>query len=219
MTNLAIVSDIRLYRDGLRVMLNEIDNISVVSAVESQEEITNLLEVSLLDVVLVDMRMQESCSIIISVIKKSKDIKIIVIAVPEDDENYLLCVKTGVAGYLSKESTVEELVDAIKIVDKGSLYCPCSITQNIVNSVKNQHDRKKINEDKFTHSNQLNTLTQREIQIVKLVAGGMPNKVIAKSLTIELSTVKNHVHSILVKMGVENRAQVACLLQKNDIHI
>lgn len=215
MTNCVIVSDIRLYRDGLGVMLDEVDDITVTGVVESLCELSKTLEAGFIDVLLLDMRMQEISAFINAATKKYMDIKIIVIAVPQDDELYLSCVNSGVAGYLSNESTIAELVEAIITVAKGGLYCPCGITQNIVNSVKHQHDREIINEEKPGYSNQINTLTQREAQIVKLMAGGMSNKTIAKSLTIELSTVKNHVHNILVKMGLESRAQVACLLQEN----
>ena len=215
MVNLAIVSDIRLYREGIDRILSEINNINVVGIAESNDEILNLLGISHLDVVLLDMRMSNSQAIVTSIANDFANTKIIVIAVPEDDDNYLLCVEAGITGYLSRESSIEELIDAVKTVDKGSLYCPCSITQYILSSVKHKHSSNKINDVKLTYTKLINSLTQRELQIVKLLAEGMSNKKIAQTLTIELSTVKNHVHNILVKMGVESRTQVACLLQEN----
>lgn len=217
MVNLAIVSDIRLYREGIDRILSEVNSINVVGIAESNNEILNLLAISHLDVVLLDMRMPNSQLIVTSIANDYANAKIIVIAVPEDEDNYLLCVESGITGYLSKESSIEELIDAVKTVDKGSLYCPCSITQYILNCVrhKHKHNSNQINDVKLTYSKLINSLTQREMQIVKLLAEGMSNKKIAQTLTIELSTVKNHVHNILVKMGVESRSQVACLLQKN----
>ena len=214
MTNLAIVSDIRLYREGLGRILNEIDGICVIDVIDSHKKILKLLETKYLDVILLDMRMPDNCLIISSLTKKFFKIKIIVIAVPDVDESYLLCAESGIAGYLSKESTIEDLVDAIKAVGQGDLYCPCNITQYILNSVKHRREGNKINAVKLNDSNILGSLTQREEQIVKLVADGMSNKKIANTLNIELSTVKNHVHNILVKLGIDSRSQIASMLQK-----
>jgi DNA-binding NarL/FixJ family response regulator len=215
--NLAIVSDIRLYREGLGRILSETDEINVVGVIESHEEIFKLLEFNQLDIMLLDMRMVNNYDILTAIIKDYADTKIIVLAVPENDENYLLCVESGIAGYLAKESTIDDLVDAVKTVDKGNLYCPCVITQYILKSVKNIQKSHQINDIKFTYSKLLELLTQREFQIIKLLAEGNSNKQIANILTIELSTVKNHVHNILVKMGVDSRTRAVSLLQENDL--
>lgn len=217
MINLAIVSDVQLYKDGLSLILTDIEKINVVSIAESNVEILSFLAKNELDIALVDMRMPDSKAIIFSITRYHPKIKIIVMALPENDENYLMCVESGIAGYLSRDSTVEALIDAILTVDKGDLYCPCSVTQYILRCVRHRNDDKKVSDVKFTYSKLIDLLTQREMQIVKLLADGMSNKKIAKNLTIELSTVKNHVHNILVKMGVESRVQIACLLQSNGV--
>jgi two-component system response regulator DegU len=218
MTNLAIVSDIRLYRECLGRIFNEIDKINVVGVIETHEEILKLLEINQLDVVLLDMRMVNNYKILTAITKVYADTKIIVLAVPENDDSYLLCVESGIAGYLSKESTIGDLVDAVKTVAKGGLYCPSAITQYILRSVKNKKKINHINDVENIYSKILDLLTQREVQIIKLLAEGKSNKQIANILTIELSTVKNHVHNILVKMGVESRIKVACLLRGNILN-
>ena len=162
MINLAIVSDIRLYREGLGRILNEVDEINVVDVVESHNEILKLLEVNRLNMILLDMRTFDNCKVLTSITKNFVNTKIIVIAVPENDDNFLLCAESGIAGYLTKKSTIEELVDAIKTVDKGGLYCPSSITEYILNSIKHKHDDNQINEINLTYSKLLNILTQRE---------------------------------------------------------
>lgn len=214
MINLAIISDIRLYREGLGKILNEIEGINVVGVIEGYKEIFTISEIVQLDVVLLDIRMRDSMAMAASVTSEYSSVKIIVTAVPDNDNNYLQCIESGITGYLLNDSTIDELIDAVKTVDKGSMYCPCAITQYILRDVKNKRDEKKINEDKSGYSKSFNLLTQRELQIVNLLTEGMSNKAIAKNLTIELSTVKNHVHNILVKMGVESRTQVACMLQE-----
>ena len=215
MTNLAIVSDIRLYREGLARILGESANINVVAALDNHIETLDLLQKDRVDVLLFDMRMKNSDELLTVITKDYAGTKIIVLAVPENDDNYLLCLESGIAGYLSKESSIDELVEAVRTVESGRMYCPCDITQHILKYVKNRGNDNKANDIQLNYTKPFKGLTQRESQIVKLVAEGMSNKKIAKVLTIELSTVKNHVHNILVKMGVESRTQVACLLQEN----
>jgi len=217
MLNLAIVSDIRLYREGLGKILGDIDIINIVDVTDNHEDILSLLEVGRLDIVLLDMRMVTSCTVLAAMAKYYDNTKIIAVAVPENDANYQLCVESGITGYLSKESTVEELVDAIKTVNNGSIYCPYKITQFILKTVKSKCNKNQVNEIKLTYSKLLNELTQREKQIAKLLAEGLSNKLIAKTLNIELSTVKSHVHNILGKMGVESRVQAAGMLQENNL--
>lgn len=214
MINIAIVSDIRLYREGIGRILDEEGFINIAAISETHEEISTTLDQGNIDLVLLDMRMANNNSVLTSILNRHPDVKIIVIATPENDENYLLCAQSGISGYLTKEATVNELKDAVKTVFNGSLYCPGSITQNILESIRHKHESNSINEIKYSYSKLLNILTQRETQVVKLVAEGLSNKQIASKLTIELSTVKNHVHNILVKMGVESRTKAACLIQE-----
>ena len=213
MINLVIISDIRLYREGLGRMLSEVDNINLVGLADAHDEAIGILGVNHLDVILLDMRMVDNCSVLTAITEKYVNTKIIVMAVPDNNDSFLLCAESGITGYLTNESTIEELIEAIKTVDRGGVYCPNSMTQYILKSIKHKHD--DVDEIKFKYSKLLRNLTQRETQVVKLLAEGLSNKQIAKKLTIELSTVKNHVHNILVKMCVESRAKCACLLQEN----
>ena len=214
MTTLAIVSDVRLYREGIGRVLSNINEINLVGVVEGRNEILNLLEQETLDTVLVDMRMSNGDAILSSITNLYSDTKIIVIALQENDDNYLSCVELGVSGYLSNESTIDDLLEAIITVGQGALYCPRNITQYILKSVRHRSIENKVKDAKTSYSTLHSGLTRREIEIVRFLAEGMSNKKIAQNLTIELSTVKNHVHNILVKMGVKNRAQIACLLQE-----
>lgn len=213
MTNLAIVSDIRLYREGLEKILGATENINVVAALDSYVEILKLLEENQLDVVLLDMRMINNDEILTAISTNYAKTKIIALAVPENDDNYLLCLESGIAGYLPKESSISELMEAVRTVNNGRMYCPASINQSILRSVKHLHDDYRSSDIHSSGTKAREALTPRENQIVQLLTRGMSNKKIAQTLTIELSTVKNHVHNILVKMGAENRSQIACLLQ------
>jgi len=211
MIRLAIVSDVTLYREGIGKILSEDNKINVLGAFEKKHDLLRVLSVGNVDVVLLDMRMDNSYGVLNSIRSDYENVKIIVIAVPEKEENFLRCIESDITGYLSKESTIDELIEAVITVDKGNLYCPCGITQYILQSVKSKGDKKR--NVQASYSDVLNDVTKREMQIIKLLADGMSNKQIARTLTIEISTVKNHVHNILVKLGVESRAKVACMLR------
>jgi len=220
MINLAIVSDIRLYREGVGYIIDEDESMNVVIATESQDEVLSVLKSNEINIMLLDMRMSNSNKVLSNIVLNYPKIKIIVIAVPENDDDYLFCAQSGITGYLTKESTVNDLKDALVTVFKGNFYCPGTITKYILDGIKHKHEKEsvqenRVNEIKQTYSRLLNILTQREAQVVRLIAKGLSNKQIAKNLSIELSTVKNHVHNILVKMGVDSRTRAACILQES----
>ena len=217
MINLLIVSDVRLYADCVGSVLGKINKISVEGVAYNKEDIEKLFELDDMDIILLDMRMVDGFSILRMISSRFNNVKIIVVALPEDDGNYMECMELGVTGYLSKGSTVEELIDSVKIVERGGLCCPCDIAQYFLKFVKNKKIKNNVSDLQLTYPKLLKVLTQREVQIIKLLAKGMSNKKISQALFIELSTVKNHVHNILVKMGVENRSQVACFLQESNV--
>lgn len=217
MIKLLIISDVRLYTECVGRVLSETNKLSVEGVACNKEDIGKLFELDHIDIILLDMRMDDSFSILRMVSSRFDKVKIIVVALPEDDDSFMKCLEFGVTGYLSKNSTAEELIDSVKIVERGGLCCPSDITQYFLKLVKIKKSNNKVSDLQLTYPKLLKVLTQRELQIIKLLAKGMSNKKISQSLFIELSTVKNHVHNILVKIGVENRSQVACFLQESNV--
>ena len=215
MINLAIISNIRLYREGLVRILNDVAEIDVICITGSENKLLKCIEKKRLDVVLLDMGMENNFQELASLARQDSSIKIIVMGVSNSDDKYLICAEEGITGYLSRDSTVDELIEAIILVNKGDVYCPSDITKCILSSIK-KHSLTHVEQANKMQTKEImkdDVLTIRESQIIKLLAQGMSNKKIANTLTIEISTVKNHVHNILVKMGAENRAQAACMLR------
>jgi len=217
MIKVIIISDIKIYCEGLGQILSQIDSIEITGLENNIEDAIKKIELSEPDVVLLDMNMVDSCSVAHAIVGVCSHTKVLALAVPEDESNIIECAEAGIAGYIAREASLDELIDTVIGTKKGEFYCPPKIAafifktvQNIAQSAKKNYLPKVISNE----SQQFEGLTKRERQIVSLLVDGMSNKQIARSLCIEVSTVKNHVHNVLVKLGVKSRTQAVSLLQR-----
>ena len=217
MIRILIISDIRLYSEGLSEILGQLEGINVIGVASDLDSAILSIEKSAPDVVLQDMTMESSCRTVQYIITSCPDVKIVALAVPEDENNIFACAKAGITGYIAREASLDELLRAVQIAVKGELYCPQKFAASLMSKIRMQtaSATRALKEKRKRSDALFKTLTKREWQIAGLVADGFSNKQIARHLTIEVSTVKNHVHSILVKMGVDSRGQAAHLLQHN----
>lgn len=213
MINLGVVSDIRLYRDGLSRILNEVPSIVVVGEANNVKQAIDIIISSHPDIVLLDMRMLDNYGVITAIENQSYKTKLIVLSMAEDETNVLTCAEAGISGYLSRDSSLDELVEAVFQVHNGEIYCPSCITKYLLSSVKKSKGKLNGFNTKLNDSVIAGVLTRRERQVVNMIADGFSNKQIARNLTIEVSTVKNHVHSVLVKLDAKSRTQAVSMLQ------
>jgi two-component system, NarL family, nitrate/nitrite response regulator NarL len=143
-------------------------------------------------------------------------IKIIALSVPYDESNILMCAEAGITSYVPREASLDELIAAVIGSAKGECYCPPKIAALLFNKIQNLARRARqtcLPDSGRDHDIHLTDLTRREKQILNLMADGLSNKQISNALVIEVSTVKNHVHNILVKLDVQSRVQAVSLLQ------
>lgn len=218
MIQMIIISDIRIYSDGLARILNNIDYIDVLATARNVVEAEHAVRKYNPNILLIDMTMTDGCRTVTRLQLLSPDIKQIALAVPNDEQCTIACAKVGVMGYVSRESSLDELIDAVKKVNRGEFYCPPKIAATMLKKIKNILEPTRSQEEDEhiqIYSSLYNGLTRRELQIADLLACGLSNKQIARNLTIEVSTVKNHVHNILVKMGVDSRFKAACAFKEN----
>ena len=133
------------------------------------------------------------------------DAKIVALGVPTDDDAIVRILEAGAAGFVTSEQSLPDLVAAVEAAAAGELECPPHLAAALVRrvAVLAAGGARKANG---------NGLTPRQRQIAALVADGLSNKQIARSLSIERATVKNHVHTILIKLGITRRDQVAARL-------
>jgi DNA-binding NarL/FixJ family response regulator len=202
MIRVMLVDDQNLVRKGVRSLLELSTDIAIVAeAADGAEAIRMLPEVNP-DVMLLDMRMPGMSGIdVLQTLAKNDAVPpTIILTTFDDDELVLAGIKAGARGYLLKDVSLEDLVSAVKTVaDGGSIVKP-AVTQRLLKGLENLHTE-------FSSLDRPDPLTERETEILRLMAGGYSNKEIANSLGVAEGTIKNHVSNILSKMGVRDRTR------------
>ena len=198
-SRIAIISEIRLYREGLALFLAQLPDFEVVSTCDCTAESVYALQRVQCDMILLDMSAPGSASTARWLIREHPSVKIVGLAVAETEQQVLACVEAGVMGYVSRDGSIDDLVAALRYAARGEALCSPSVTGQLMRRVATlAHD-----------VSPLSRLTPRELEIAAYLALGTTNRGIAASLGIELCTVKNHVHKILDKLKVSRRADVA----------
>ena len=202
MIKVMLVDDQNLVRKGVRSLLELYEEIEVIAeAVDGSEAIRTIPE-NQPDVVLLDMRMPglSGLDVLKELSKADKLPPTIILTTFDDHELVLAGIKAGAKGYLLKDVSLAELVNAVKPVAEGGTVVKPAVTQRRLKGLENlQTD--------FSSLDQPDPLTERETEILRLMAGGYSNKEIANSLGVAEGTVKNHVSNILSKMGVRDRTR------------
>ena len=204
-----IASPIRLYREGLERMLGESPEFTLVGSAGSAAEAIEKTQRSGADVALLDMAMSGAFSVARALARGRRPSKIVALGVSDDETQVLSCAQMGVVAYVMCDDSVEDVAAAIKAAASGEVYCSPKVAGSLfrrIAAMSTERPRRSGN----------GALTAREAQILKLVQEGMSNKMISRTLGIELPTVKNHVHSILVKLGIHRRAEAISLLYRPD---
>jgi DNA-binding NarL/FixJ family response regulator len=202
MIRLVLVDDQTLVRSGIRQLLETVTEIDVVSEASNAEEAVRVIGEAAPDVVLLDVRMPGG-----SGIEVLKDLKAMGLLPPtillttfDDDEILLDGLRHGAKGFLLKDISLERLVDAIRQVAGGGTLVRPAITERVTSAVRD------IGLD-FDCLDLPDRLTPREIELLRLMAGGLSNREIAVASGTAEGTVKNHVSSILSKLGVRDRVR------------
>ena len=203
---LFLCDDHTLFRQGIRKLLELEHNIQIVGEANNGEEMLDMLKNTGPDIILMDIGMPEMDGV--TATYKIKKIlphtNIIILTVYEDEPHIFAAIKAGAMGYLLKDVSIDELIEAIRKVNKGEALIQPIIATKVLKEFA-MLDKRKIKEgDKF-----YNDLTEREKEILRLIALGGTNKEIANKLGISEKTVKNHISNIFQTLHVNNRTQAA----------
>lgn len=201
--NVYIIDDHALFRNGL-ISLLESRKINAKSAATAKEGLVEIASLPL-DIILLDLRMPEMSGIEVLKLIKSQQIKTPVVMLTTSTEEYDLrdCLKHGAQGYLLKDMDPDELVDALGEIVKGSIVVAQDMTHVLAKVLKNE----------LTDTDaSFESLTNREQEVACKVANGHSNKVIGRELGISDGTVKLHVKSILKKLSLSSRVEVAVMI-------
>ena len=212
-----LVDDQKLFVESLRMVLEKItDDIIVVGVAQNGQEAVELASALQPNVILMDVRMPEMNGVesarIIS--ERFSEIRIIMLTTFDDDEYIIEALKYGASGYLLKNVPPEDLIAAIRAVFEGNVLMTPKVASKLVDKLVNTTEDKPSVDITLNSPDWLNQLSNREKEILSLIAQGYDNREIAKRLYIGEQTVRNYVSIIYSKMGVKDRASVAQMASK-----
>ncbi|MEX2293789.1 MAG: response regulator transcription factor [Acidimicrobiales bacterium] len=199
-----ICDDHALFRRGLVMVLETEEGIEVVGEAEDGEDAIAKVEDMAPDVVLMDIRMPRVSGIEATraIAERVPAAKILMLTVSDEEEDLYEAIKAGATGYLLKEISIEEVATAIRAVVGGQSLISPSMASKLLTEftslTKKAEDRQSVSTPR---------LTDRELEVLKLVAEGMSNREIAGELFISENTVKNHVRNILEKLHLHSRME------------
>ena len=210
MISVVLIEDNRLVRDGLTALLNQTTDCRVVAAGPSGDP--ELLQakphVILLDVGLWD---DDSLRVAEMVKQASPQSRVIIMDLLPVHEEITDFVKAGVSGFILKDATLEDLVNTIRAVARGSRVLPPQLTSTLLSQIA----KEALARDGAEVLDSVR-LTQREREVIALIGDGMSNKEIAASLGIANHTVKSHVRNVMEKLALHTRLQIAAFAHRQD---
>jgi DNA-binding NarL/FixJ family response regulator len=202
MIRVVLVDDQTLVRRGLRALLELAGDIAVIAEADDGVEGAAVIRRERPDVVLLDVRMPKASGLdLLRELRSANELPpTILLTTFDDDEALLEGVKAGARGYLLKDVSLEQLTGAIRAVAAGETLIRPAITERVLRGL--EHVR-----GDFEALDPPDPLTKREIEILRLMAGGYSNREIAEALGTAEGTIKNHASSILSKLGVRDRTR------------
>ena len=198
-----IVDDHKIVRVGLRGILQLEPDIEVVGEAEDGNQVLDVLKDNIADVILMDIGMGRTNGIIATQKTKASfpDIKVIALTMHEEQDNIIRMLEAGASGYLLKNVGREELLAAIHAVVNGDSYFSNSVSATLLKAITNFKERSRT---KPTNNN--TPLSDREIEVLQLIANEFSNGEIADKLFISIRTVDTHRRNIMEKLQVKNTA-------------
>ena len=202
MIRVVLVDDQTLVRRGLRALLDLAGDIAVVGEAGDGVEGATVIRRERPDVVLLDVRMPKASGLdLLRDLRRANELPpTILLTTFDDDEALIEGVKAGARGYLLKDVSLEQLTGAIRVVAAGETLIRPAVTERVLRGL--EHVRRD-----FEALEPPDPLTKREVEILRLMAGGYSNREIAEALGTAEGTIKNHASSILSKLGVRDRTR------------
>jgi len=207
-----VVDDQELFRRGLTMLLNVEDDIEVVGEADDGSTAAALAAGLTPDVVLMDVRMPKLSGIeaCVAIKDAAPSARIIMLTVSDEEADLYEAVKNGASGYLLKDSSIEEVAQAVRVVADGQSLISPSMAIKLLDEFKqmSRTDRSSVPTPR---------LTDRELEVLRLVAAGRSNREIAVELVISEHTVARHLQNIFAKLGVPSRTAATAFAFAHDL--
>lgn len=204
MIKLMLVDDQQLLRQGIASLLGLSEQVELIAQAADGEQALNWLSANpgVVDVILMDIRMprMDGIQTLTAMVEQGITTPVIILTTFDDHELLLKALKAGAKGYLLKDVSLESLVAGIEAVHRGETLIQPAITSTLIDSLKG------LKSD-FQYYQQPEAISDKELEILRLMAAGCSNKEIAQSLFKSEGTVKNQVSNLLAKLGVRDRTR------------
>lgn len=212
MIKIAVVDDQPIIVDGLSMIINFQEDMKVIWTAENGEEAFMKIKVEVPDLMLMDVRMphMDGVEATKKIKEKYSDVKILILTTFDEDSYIFDTLKYGSNGYLLKDVPPEELISSIRKVIEGGTVIEPNVASKVVKNMKAPSGN-------YLREETIKILTCREIEISRLIAEGLSNKEIGNKLFLSEGTIKNNITSILNKLDLRDRTQIAIFVIKNDI--
>ncbi|MFZ4398639.1 MAG: response regulator transcription factor [Bacteroidales bacterium] len=209
-----LIDDHQIVRDGIKVLLESLGNVEVIGEASNVHELLEKLKYIQPDIIVTDISMPDISGIeltkIINEDKKYQNIKILILSMYTNEDFVFNAIKAGAKGYLPKNTTRKELFEAVNTIYNGDEYFSESISNIILKSYI-----KKVKTDENNEKKE--SLSIREIEILKLFAQGFTNQEIADKLFISIRTVESHKNHIMQKLALKTTVDLIKFAIKNKI--
>jgi len=199
-----VASHVRFYREALAQVLEKArEQMILVGVAESAAAAIEQINRLTPEIALLDMAMSDAFAVARQLGRTPGACRIVALGMAESEAEVLNVAQWGIAGYVTRDASIADMLQAIEATARGEVHCSPKIAGSLF---------RRIATLSSTNRGTPSALTARESQILRLLQQGMSNKMISRSLGIELPTVKNHVHSILAKLGLHRRTEAISLL-------
>lgn len=213
MIRILLVDDQEMVRVGFRMILQAEDGLAVVGEAADGAAAVDLADRAKADVVLMDVRMPrmdgiEACQ---RIRERHPDTRVMMLTTFDLHDHVHAALRAGASGFMLKDAPAEQLVDAIRIIAGGDALLAPSVTQALIDEIARQPKS-----DRSSYPG-VDTLTERELEVIRLMATGRSNSEIATQLYLGEATVKTHVGRILAKLGARDRVQAVVIAYESGL--
>jgi DNA-binding NarL/FixJ family response regulator len=215
MIRVLLADDQSLIRAGFRILLESADDIEVIEEAADGAQAVDLARTHRADVVLMDIRMPNvdglEATRRIAADDDLAGVKVIILTTFESDEYVYQAIRAGASGFLVKDSEPAELIQAVRVVARGDALLSPSVTRKLITDLATRPERPTAT------GHELDGLTEREREVLTLVAAGLSNDEIAGQLFVSPLTAKTHVSRIMTKLNARDRAQLVVLAYESGL--